>query len=216
MKKYLFITATALTLLACSETETETTSTISPTQKYKMEAYNAALKNAKYGWVMYIENPTRNTSTTDLEYKYNFEERIPDTKTDWTFFDKIYKDDMSRPEKQYLSFLILNIKDLIGVTKQDLSNKKNVDALKKYVNVLANEEYIGYTILFNALDVLKDTDSEFVKTQAAKIVAYAKNDSMSLNVINDKELQNHPEKPDHIDEMIANYGYVKQIEKLIF
>ena len=203
-----------LFLISCNEANIETTNVLSSDTHTKMETYNATFKNAKYGSVRYIETQIGNTSTTDMGYKYNFEEKIPDSNTDWTYFDKIYKDDMSRPEKQYLGYLILNIKDLIGITKQDLSNKKNVEALKKYVSVLTAEDYTGYSILFNALDVLNNTDSEFVEMHATKIADYAKKDSMSKNLINDKELQDNPEKPDHIDEMIANYGYVSKIEKL--
>lgn len=215
MKKNIAFCSIAILLIACNQEKLEDNNTLNIEVAKKNTEYNIATKNTKYSSQPYITIENGEQGITELEIQNNFITHIPDTKTDWTYFDKLYSENLNKAEKQYLGYIILNDKDLIGLAKQDTKNKTNVEALKKYVEILVTQKYSGYTVLYYALDVLKDVDSEFVKANASKIKEYAKNDTFSLDTIKDTELRNNPDKPSYVDKMVANYSYVEKIEAFL-
>jgi hypothetical protein len=60
---------------------------------------------------------------------------------------------------------------LIELAKNTPDNQEYQEALKKYVNVLTSTNYIGYSVLYTALQSI--TDKKFTTSQAALISEYA-------------------------------------------
>ena len=130
----------------------------------------------------------------------------------------MYKDNLSIGQKQYLAYLILSTKDLIGIYASNPKDKDLEIKMKKYIDILIGSEYIGYCVLYNGLKTLVEVDKNYVENNARLIVAYAQKDAFSKQVIMSigKDVSNLSEKQNQdLMKIKNNYDYVSRINTLL-
>lgn len=132
-----------------------------------------------------------------------------DTSVSWQYFDSLYSPTLSGDIKENLGFIILVKKDLIAAVNQNPNNSVYSDALKKYVDILIGESYIGYTTLYFALDALKTIDADFVSNRASKIDKYSKFDSFQPGIIEDESVDEST-----LAKITSNYQILTKIQLL--
>ncbi|WP_396151410.1 hypothetical protein [Flavobacterium sp.] len=132
----------------------------------------------------------------------------------WEDFDKLYKDELTAAEKQNLAYIILSQKDLIGLLKSNQESEVYNKKVKQYVNDLVESKYLGYCLLFNALEALKSNDPKFVKENANLILNYSINDDFHNDIINNDEMIKNPQTSKYYYKIKENYSFLERIKNL--
>lgn len=136
-------------------------------------------------------------------------EKMNDPNITWEEIDKLYHDDLNPAQKQFLIYIILAKKDLIG-----LQNENPTDAqyakLAKYTQELVDSKYIGYCLLYHALATLHHGDNaEQIKSYANEIEHYSANESFHSNF-----LANPNGKGEYIQKIRENQSFLDKIKEL--
>lgn len=113
---------------------------------------------------------------------------IEDATVSWQYFDGLYNESLAGDIKENIGYIILAKKDLIALVNQYQADPLYSDALKKYVDILIDEEYIGYTTLYYALDAIKNVDSQFASERAKEILRYAAGNNFHSGIIQDGDV----------------------------
>lgn len=150
------------------------------------------------------------TEAAEEMAKLNYEEKVSDENTDWSYFDQLYDDNLSVYNKQKLAFTILSKKDLIGLVRQNPNDENLKTALKKYVSLLVDTKYFGYCVLFSSLELLSD-DAAFVNEKINTIAGYAALEKFHKNVLD--QGNDFPDKEVFL-KIEEDYSYLKRIENL--
>ncbi|MGH2664547.1 hypothetical protein [Flavobacterium sp.] len=150
------------------------------------------------------------TEAAEEMAKLNYEEKINDKNTDWTYFDQLYNDSLSVYNKQKLAFTILSKKDLIGLVKQNSSDENLKNALKKYITILVDTKYFGYCVLFSSLELISD-DTDFIDQKTNAISDYADLEKFHKNVL--EQGDDFPDKEVFL-KIEEDYSYLSRIKAL--
>ncbi|WP_299127549.1 hypothetical protein [uncultured Winogradskyella sp.] len=133
----------------------------------------------------------------------------------WEYFNKLYNEDFNVSEKQFISYIILAKKDLIGDFIANPNKRKSALVLK-YTGVLVNSEYIGYNVLYNSLISLNQSNedySDYIQSFKDNISIYSVNDTFHKDFINsDVEGSNLS----HYSKKIkSNYEFLNRINDIV-
>ncbi|MFP9113675.1 hypothetical protein ACLI1A_07015 [Flavobacterium sp. RHBU_3] len=160
--------------------------------------------------LMYVEVANEDAQA-GFDLEHNISGKQDDTKVGWEYFDGLYKPSLSATAKQQLAYAILVKKDLIGAVKNNPDDANNVAALKKYVGVLAETKYTGFTALYYALDALEAAgETEFVHKTAQVVYGYGKNESWHTDVI--KGGVSTVGKQDYYNKVVSDFTFVDKIK----
>lgn len=140
----------------------------------------------------------------ELEISHTITDSLIHSDANWKFYDIKFSADASPGLQQYLGYIILSKKDVIGLADASPSNAEYEEALTKYTNVLVKHKYIGYCVLYSALNQSKD--ASYKKAKAKEILDYAKDDTFYNDVVGDARI------PDKITAPIKiNYTYLDSL-----
>lgn len=161
---------------------------------------------------MYLE-----VTDADAQAQFDMENEIianqSDATVDWTYFDKLYTTSLSSSVQVELAYSILSKKDLVSLVYDNPNDQTYVSALKKYVNVLTANGYLGYTLIYSALDALKAAKEDtFVASQAAIIKTYGANDTWHTGVIAGGYQTMGTQ--DAYDKVVSDFTYLEKIGSL--
>ncbi|WP_100077212.1 hypothetical protein [Chryseobacterium camelliae] len=140
----------------------------------------------------------------DLGHKMN------DPKIDWKTLNSLYSADLSTASKQYLIYILFAKKDLLGI-QTETPSKDQEDIIKEYTRELVNTKYVGYCLLYNALNVLNN-DSEntaLVKDLANQISVYSESEKFHSDF-----LSKPTGREKWIEKVKENYSYLDRIKSL--
>lgn len=169
-------------------------------------------KSDYQGQLQYLDG---HFDTFNLSIKNNFKDKINNDKYDWRYFDSLYNENLNISEKQYLAFIVLAKKDLLGDYKNLPSDEKS-SVILKYTSVLVKTEYIGYCLLYNSISLLNDSkflgNKKIIDNFAADIVDYSKRTTFFENAI--KAMAN-TESNKYLIKIKENQKYLGKIENFI-
>lgn len=213
MKKInlLILVAVLATYFSCNiERKSETTTQEKTTKK---SFTNFSEKNYR-GQLVYSKPPANDENNiNEMGLKYNFGEKIFDSNTTWDYFDKIYNDTLSVTNKQYLSYIILSTKDLIGLYSKDKNNEILEKKLIFHTKSLVDSDYIGYCLLYYSFDALKRKYPDMIKAFKNKVINYSAGDKWHKEILENKELEKS-EMSLYYKKVKENYGYLDKIKEL--
>lgn len=139
----------------------------------------------------------------ELEISHTITDSLIHSDANWKFYDIKFSADASPGLQQYLGYIILSKKDVIGLSAASPSNAEYKEALTKYTNVLVKNKYIGYCVLYSALKQSKD--ATYKKATAKQILDYAKDDTFN-DVVGDNRIPNTITAP-----IKLNYTYLDSL-----
>lgn len=132
---------------------------------------------------------------------------------DWKYFDSLYNPDLSSSIQVGLAYSILSKKDLISIVYDNPKQSGNVEALKKYLEVLTKNKYTGYTLLYSALNALSQAgENTFVNDQSSIIKVYGADDTWHPGVIEGGTEVIGSE--DAYKKVVNDYAYLDRIKSL--
>lgn len=207
MKTIKFLAVIATTFIVGCESNNEKTETTLPNiQTETTKSFqNKELPNYK-GQLPYLSLKNEADESSEIAAKLKLEEKVNNPEYDWKYFNNLYNESLSVTEKQNLSFIILSTKDLIGLAQRDPKNTELKNAIKQNVTTLTNTKYIGYCLLYNAIEAANDEN--FKKEQFSIIVDYAKNENFHEFNLKNKALENTP----FYAKIKENYSYLETIK----
>lgn len=185
---------------------TGTGTTSGPGSKKKDSFYDLTEPGYR-GQLPYIASESE-TGMAEYYAGLDIADEIKNPEITWEYFDELYQDNMPSDQKQSIAFTILSTKDLIGLVRNDPENLQLRDALKKYVNVLVSTKYIGYCILYSALE--QSGDLAYSKRKAQEIVEYSVSDTFHQSFLNENEAQ----ETRFYRKVAENYSYLRQLREL--
>ncbi|MEY8761119.1 hypothetical protein [Chryseobacterium tongliaoense] len=144
------------------------------------------------------------STENDLNHKMN------DSKIGWKAISSLYHIDLSTAEKQFLIYIILAKKDLLGI-QNDTPTQDQAALIINYAKELVASKYIGYCLLYNTLVTLnKDSqNSQLVKDLAKQIVTYSGAETFHSDFVS------KPEGRDpYINKVKEDYTYLDKIKDL--
>lgn len=209
MKKIVLIISINLFLISCNEKETNI-NTQNETRKY-----SSILKTEKFdytGQLSYIEMD-ENFDVNAVNEKFNVDDILKNEAETWVSFDNQFNSNLNSFESQYLSYLILAKKDLIGLYKYEKSELLKEKLIFHTTNLI-NHKYAGYSVLYNSLNSLKETNSDYVKSNAAKIVEYSKTEKYHSELISDSDFEKDPVTAKYHKKVKDDLSYLAKIESL--
>lgn len=220
MKNIILIFASCIFAFACKKpTGVDSTSAL------KNEAgsfFNKNIYDIKATLNDYHNQPplynTGSNDVTEFTINNNLTTKLQNKDFDWRYFAALYNESLSVSTRQFLSYIILVNKDLINVCKQNPGNTDATNELKRQVSTLVSTKYIGYCVLYNALQTLESTDKSFTMENSKRIIEYAKQDQFSQNI--SKSAQNtYPGMKEKqkaaLLKVAANYAFVQKINSLL-
>jgi len=105
----------------------------------------------------------------DLAHKMN------DPKVDWKTINALYSADLSTASKQYLIYILLAKKDLLGI-QNTAPTTDQAKLIAQYAQELVNTKYPGYCLLYNTLLTLNSTEyAPLSETLASQIEVFHSN-----------------------------------------
>ncbi|EJL72050.1 hypothetical protein [Chryseobacterium populi] len=140
----------------------------------------------------------------DLNHKIN------DSEIEWKVINSLYNTDLSTAEKQFLIYIILAKKDLLG-TQNETPTQDQAALIANYAKELVASKYIGYCLLYNTLVTLnKDSqNTQLVKDLAKQIVTYSGTETFHSDFVR------KPEGRDpYINKVKEDYTFLDKIEDL--
>lgn len=123
------------------------------------------------------------TASLNMAFQKNFDAKLHDKTVTYETFEQLYTPDLTLAEKQYLAFIILAKKDFIGHVRQHPTAKADIQKMKAYITLLVENKYIGYCVLYNALQSLPATEKDFVHQQYRQIALYADKDTITPSIL---------------------------------
>ncbi|WP_396192490.1 hypothetical protein [Flavobacterium sp.] len=165
------------------------------------------------GQLPYLSGDSENNSNK-LALEYNFNSKIIDKKITWEYFDAIYNDDLSIPEKQNLAYVILSLKDLLGLYDNNKNNSNLENKIIKYSKILVETKYIGYCLLFNCLKTIQQKNPKLVNELSNKIITYSASEDFHTSVINDTVLASNSSSSKYYYKIKENYTFLEKIKFL--
>lgn len=211
MKKIIVTGAFLLFLVAigCSESGDVTTST--------NETVNTKSNLFTYKEQLSLITVEDEDIADEFVINNNIEENVEDQNIDWTYFDALYSDNLPGDIKEKLGYIILAKKDLIGLLKNDPTNTTYIAAVKKYINILVDEKYIGFTVLQSALVELETADgnyASYVDETAQKIVKYGRSEYPFADIESQSSPSDMGISQEEYDKLVQNYQDLGNIELL--
>lgn len=203
--KFLAVIATTF-IIGCESNNEKNETTLLNNKIEKTKSFqNKELSNYK-GQLPYLSLKNEADESSEIAAKLDLEEKINNPEYDWKYFNNLHSEKLSITEKQNLAFIILSTKDLIGLAQNNPENSEFKNAIKQNVATLTETEYIGYCVLYNAIEATNDND--FKKAQFSKIIDYAKADNFHEFNLKNKELENTP----FYAKIKENYHYLEIIK----
>lgn len=142
----------------------------------------------------------------DLNHKMN------DSKMDWKTINALYSTDLSTAEKQFVIYIVLAKKDLLGI-QNSAPTQDQANLISIYAKELVSSKYIGYCLLYHTLVTLNNTSENvpLVKTLAKQIVTYSETEKFHLDFIS------RPEGRDpYLNKVKEDYTYLDKIRTEFF
>lgn len=213
MKKILITGSLLVILLAvgCNDDKAVAASTVSEETAMTVNSANTYRNQLPY---VMVENQA---TAEEFDEKNSVTEKTEDSNTDWNYFDSLYADTLPGDIKEELGYTILVKKDLIGLLNSSPANATYRAGVKKYIDILVAEKYIGYCALYNAMDALQKADSAayagFIKDMKTKIVAYGKEDTWHKDIVS-SSVKNSSLDQQSYDKVVENYSYRAKIQTL--
>lgn len=212
MKRVVY-TLCVLGLFSCTNDNLKRTDESSRVQERKKSSVLAnkgdETKEEGKAYTQQLPYVDANHDFLSFNVKNKLNEKMNDPKVTWEEIDKLYHDNLNPAEKQFLIYIMLAKKDLIGLQKEKPSNEQFAK-LSKYTQELVNSKYIGYCLLYNALITLDNGDnSDIIQSYAKKIEDYSANESFHSNF-----LKKPKEKGAYIEKVSENYSFLDKIKKL--
>lgn len=143
---------------------------------------------------------------------------IKSSTTTWETFDELFNNptkNFTQIQKQYLAYVILVKKDLIGYVKNNAENTTATGKLKDYVTVLTESKYIGYCTLYFALKSLQTSQETFVHNSAQTISTNSAGDEFTADM--NEEVKTNFDTYDEkgkatLNKYKDNYSYLEKIK----
>ncbi|HCN48842.1 MAG TPA: hypothetical protein DIT10_07090 [Chryseobacterium sp.] len=140
----------------------------------------------------------------DLSHKMN------DPKIDWKTINALYNPDLNTASKQYLIYILLAKKDLLGI-QNTTPTQEQANLIINYAKELVKTKYFGYCLLYNTLETL-NTDAknaQLVKDLSKQIVVDSGTEKFHADFIS------RPEGRDpYINKVKEDYTYLDKIKHL--
>lgn len=147
-------------------------------------------------------------------FKHKIDKLLLDNSSSWKSLDVLFSDDLNPSIKQSLAFDIVSKKDLIGELIKDENNVDLQEKVKKYVSVLVESNYIGYTLLYTCLSQISAFDSDLSSSLAKSISHYSKQKTFHTEIIGNKEMM-HSDKTSTIYKKVKeDFQYLSKIKEL--
>lgn len=211
---FLFLGFFTMFLLSCNEDKSISEINNEDLSK-KINSHKSFYKTNEIdykGQLPYLNSESSDIIKSDLYTE--IESKISNDKYSWEYFDNLYNNEMTLAEKQKLAYIVLSQKDLIGLLKNNTKNQVFHDKVKKHINILVESEYIGYCLLYNALESVKTKDIDFVKKSAKLIENYSYNDDFHSDIIANVEMAKDPHVSKYFHKIKENYSYLDKIKDL--
>lgn len=145
-----------------------------------------------------ISSTDENESALELIFDNDFQTKEMSNQYGWEYFDKFHSQGLNSSEEQYVAYVVLKRKELITQLSIKPHDEDILNAFKRNIDILVNNKYLGYHLLFNALNVVSTIDESYTKETARKIVAYSIDNEYVCNGY--QELLNNPNIDDQTKE----------------
>lgn len=208
MRQIIFILIPLLAIVSCGKQEYQdkNTKAISPKTGIPNHTSSYTIDSLSYkGQLPYLSSVSTAEDSGKEMFDSDMTVMLKDSSKDWEDFDQLYSTSLSVEQKQRLGYLILSQKDLIGLLHNDPTNSTLQDAVKKYVEILVDTDYIGYCVLYYAL--IEINDSPFVESMAEEITRYGADDPFSTFFLDEPLNESIP----YYDKVEENYSYLHEI-----
>jgi hypothetical protein len=212
MKKFILRAIVVSSILAsCSKEDGTASEKTGDKNEFKSSILNKNSSSSKIAGKEYTEQLPYLDAHTDF-MAFNVENdlahKMNDTAIDWQTLNALYSSDLNTASKQYLIYIVLAKKDLLGI-QNTTPTQAQATIIANYAQELVNSKYIGYSLLYNTLATLNN-DVQYgtlVKTLAAQIIADSKTENFHSNFIN------RPEGRDpYIEKVKEDYTYLGKIQ----
>ncbi|PJR03750.1 hypothetical protein [Avrilella dinanensis] len=120
-----------------------------------------------------ISSTDENESALELIFENDFQTKEMSNQYGWEYFDKFHSQGLNSSEEQYVAYVVLKRKELITQLSIKPQDEDILNAFKRNIDILVNNKYLGYHLLYNALNVISTIDESYTKETARKIVAYS-------------------------------------------
>lgn len=194
MKKSIFTLIIATFILSCSKNETNTLA--NATQRSGI--------NTDYKKMAPYAEGTDELTGIELETLQVVDDSLINTQAGWQFYDSKFSGTAHPGLQQYIGYVVLSQKDIIGLAASHPADTTYQALLVKYVNALAETKYIGYCTLYHALKYTNDP--LYRKTKAVEILEYAEDDSFQ-----DDANSNAGAPEDILTGVNKNYAYIDSL-----
>lgn len=135
--------------------------------------------------------------------------KMNDPKIDWKAINALYHPDLSTASKQHVIYILFAKKDLLGI-QNNTPTQEQANLIANYTKELVKTKYIGYCLLYNALETLRKDPKNalLVKDLAKQIASYSAKETFHSDFIN---------KPEGRDRWLAkvkeDYSYLNKIKE---
>ena len=210
MKKFILTTIVLSSIVTSCSKEEGTTENINDKEVSKSSILNKNSSSGKTAGKEYTQQLPYLDAHTDFMV-FNIENdlahKMNDSQVDWKTLNALYSADLSTASKQYLIYILLAKKDLLGI-QNTAPTADQAKLIAQYAQELVNTKYPGYCLLYNTLLTLNSTEyAPLSKTLATQIVSNSKTEVFHSNFLN------RPEGRDpYIAKVKEDYTYLDKIK----